>query len=611
MGLTVLLLCSCWPAGLDWLTPKDEPGSEADLGGNPPGGSDAGDGTDGTGGPDVGGDEGGGDDGDGGSTSPPPPAGELSAARQLARVSIALRGLPPTTDDFATIESDPSRLEAFVDAYLYDPAFLETVKDAYAERLLLRQDQVFPLSDDAVMGNYSMAEAMTMMESPLQLIAHVVDDDRPFTEIVETDEVWVNEPMSDALGETWQAGDEDWQPTPGWKDNRPDAGILSNTLLWIRHQAVGSNYQRGRANLVSDALLCEAFTDRDVDIDGTIDLGSEEAIQDAVYSNENCLACHQALEPLAANFWGFQRAWNAVGISIAYQTGCDTQGNNCYPLDEYTADDVDMWKYKDLRGPGYYGSEVTDLTDLGRQIAADPRFAQCVVRTMYGYFAQVDRSAVPLETVAAYQKLFEESDFNVRTLAKAIVLSPAFLLDGNGSDGTVGLLNMRPEAVGRTVESLTGFVWRAGYDEAGCGGFDCYGDVDLMNNDLYGFRSMSGGVDGLYVTTPVFDSTPTRALALSAMMSEAAAFVVARDLAESDPNQRTLLTQLDNPLDPDQARAQLAALSYRFYGERVDADDPSVDLTLLLLNGAANRGADTAWSLAIAAMLQDPALLFY
>jgi hypothetical protein len=610
-----LLLWACWPAGLD-LTPGDPPagqsGQEGDLGGDLTGGDGSDGGTDGSDGSGTGGGEDGGDDGGGGTV--PLPSGELSPARQLARVSIALRGVPPTAEEFAAIESDPTLLASFVDGYLYDPAFLETMKDAYAERLLLRQDQVIQLSDDGAMSAYSESEAFTMFESPLQLIAHVIDDDRPFTEIVTTRDLWVNKPMSEAVGGEWHGGGDEWQLSEGgWGDGRPEAGLLSNSILWIRHQSVGSNDQRGRANVVADALLCEAFTDRDVDIDGTIDLGSEEAILDAVFSNENCLACHQALEPLASNFWGYQKAYNAIGISVAFQTGCDTMGDNCYPLNEYKSEDVDVWYYKDLRAPGYFGAEVTGgLAELGNNIAQDPRFAQCVVRTVYGYVAQMDRSAVPLETVAAYQKLFEDSGFNVRTLAKAIVLSPEFLLDGNGSDGTVGLLNMRPEAIGRTVSALTGFVWRAGYDDEDCRAFGCYGTVDLMNNDNFGFRTMMGGVDGMYVTAPVWDTTPTRLFALDALASEAAAWVVANDLQEDDPSQRTLLTELEDPLLTADVQAQLADLHFRFYGQRVDADDAELAPILALMNEArSSHDATELWTLAVAAMLQDPELLFY
>jgi hypothetical protein len=595
-GLSLLLLCSCWPSGLD-LTPNDDVG-EGDFGTVPPvGGSDE----------VTGGSDGSGTD-DGGGTVPLPDS-SLSPVRELARISIALRGVPPSAEDFAAVESDPTRLASFVDAYLYDPKFLETLKDAYAERLLLRQDQVMPLSDDAAMGAFSESEAFAMFESPLRMIAQVADEDRPFTDIVTADDLWVDEPMSKAVGVTWESGQGDWQHRDGWGDGRPEAGILSNSILWVRHQSVGENDQRGRANLVADALLCEAFTDRDVDIDGTIDLGSEDAILDAVFTNENCLACHQALEPLASNFWGYQKAYNAIGISVAYQTGCDPI-DNCYPITDYKSDDVDMWFYKDLRAPGYYGAEVTGgLSELGARIADDPRFAQCVVRTVYGYLAQMDRSAVPLETVASYQKVFEDSDFNIRTLTKAIVTSPEFLLDGNGDDGTVGLLNMRPEAVGRTVESLTGFVWRAGYDDEGCTGFDCYGTVDLVNNDNWGFRAMMGGVDGLYVTSPVWDTTPTRLLAVDALVSEGAAWVVAKDLAEPDLSKRALLTELGDP-DAD-AKTQLAALYFRFYGERVDPDGPELQPIVDLMASTKGRNTTEVWTLAVAAMLQDPALLFY
>jgi hypothetical protein len=607
--MIAFLLCSCFPAGLDWLGAQ-EPGENV-RGGELDGvGSD-----DGTGGDDGGGDDGtggdgaGGDDGGGGEVPAPPEA--LAPARQLARASIALRGLPPSLDELEAIEADPTQLESLVEGYLYDPAFLETLKDAYAERLLLRRDQMTPFVSEGPLRFFSESEAMTMMESPLQLIAHVVDDDRPFTDIVTTNDVWVNEPLAAAIGPDWNPNGDEWQRVNGWGDDRPAAGLLGHTMLWIRHQSMGSNDQRGRANVVADAFLCESFTDRDVDIDGTIDLTSEDAILDAVNNNENCLACHQALEPLAANFWGFQLALTSVDINASYDSGCGSSNNNCYPIEEYDSDDLGIWKPRGLRSPGFYGTPVDDLADLGRQISEDPRFAQCVVRTVYGYMTQRDRNDVPLATVAKYQDVFEASDYNVRELAKAIVTSPEFLADGNDEDGGIGLLNLRPEALSRTMASLTGFVWRAGYDDAGCVGFDCFGDVDLMNSDYYGFRALAGGVDGMYVTVPLWDTSPSRVMAIDVLASEAAAWVVTADLRQPDLSRRRLLTLLSNPIDPDEIRAQLAALTFRFYGERVDADDPSLDAAYELLDTAYHGDATRAWTLVVAAMLQDPALLFY
>ena len=71
---------------------------------------------------------------------------------------------------------------------------------------------------------YAVSAAFTMFESPLQLIAHVVDDDQPFKQIVTTRDLWVNEPMSLAVGGTWYAGGDEWQrehlPPPVRPDER-------------------------------------------------------------------------------------------------------------------------------------------------------------------------------------------------------------------------------------------------------------------------------------------------------------------------------------------------------------------------------------------------------
>ena len=68
----------------------------------------------------------------------------LSPTDQLTRVSMALRGTRPSMADYQAILQDPDALPSLVDTYLDSPEFGATVRDLYAEVLLMRSPFVPP-----------------------------------------------------------------------------------------------------------------------------------------------------------------------------------------------------------------------------------------------------------------------------------------------------------------------------------------------------------------------------------------------------------------------------------------------------------------------------------
>ncbi|MEZ4242100.1 MAG: hypothetical protein R3F59_39285, partial [Myxococcota bacterium] len=174
----------------------------------------------------------------------------------------------------------------------------------------------------------------------------------------------------------------------------------------------------------------------------------------------------------------------------------------------------------------------------------------------------------------------------------------------------------------RAVEDLTGFRWFAAADPVGCGdrsdpsvqrfGSLCWGDVDLSDSDVFGFRAMAGGVDGKVILEPTRTMTPTRSMVTAELAANAAGYVAARDLA-APAAERRLLRWVEADTDAeDPLRAQLAWLHARILAEAVSPGGPEVsdDLALYRL-GAANGGAVRGWSLVLTALLQDPRMVLY
>jgi Protein of unknown function (DUF1549) len=547
----------------------------------------------------------------------PEPASPYSAQMQLRRASLALRGTTPSLDEYTTLALDPGALENLVDTYLSSPEFGRTVRDMWAERMLLRDD-VRKGARVTLIGPLSNSRSDLLLEaigeSPLMLIEHVFTNDLPVSEMVTSDIVFANITLSQLFNIPWEGQSnhfDDWVQTT-WGDGRPAAGLLTHGAVWLRWGSMDNNDSRGRANMISDALLCNDFSDRDVIVNGDIDLSDAEAIADGVNNDPACVSCHQALDPLASQIGvfvgGYARAWTAAW-------GKSDEG--VYPL-SYDEDRLDAWDKKGLRPPSYFGKPSNDLGELGQNIAADPRFSLCMAKTIYAYLAQIDRTEVPLPVASHYQSVLVANDLRPKALFREFVLSDAYLQQATiDSSARVGMLNLRSDQYRRLIRDLTGFEWVTGQIHDECpytNAEDCIEYTHLGETDRLGFRAMAGGVDGGFITQPTHDSMPVRTLVWSAWGNEAAAHVVKRDLGGNATPDNPLLDRVTaDESNEGVIREQLVRLHLRLYGELVAAESDEVNQSYSLFEDAyvEYQDAASAWSVTLSAMLQDPNMTFY
>ncbi len=562
--------------------------------------------------------------------------GGLDPVSHAARASIALRGLRPSAEELALVEADPAALEALVDGWVQGEAFGDTVTDYHAELLLVRADVIEPLPALGPLEGHDLHEmSNSLAEAPLELAREIVMRDLPYSEAVTTDLIRINDVGAKVYGLPYDFENGGWQDSR-WVDGRPDAGLITSSELWRRHESAGSNHHRARANFIADRFLCADFASRDVTIDGGITLSDEFAVADAVRTDPLCISCHQALDPLAVSLFGFKKQIKRHTVAKSYSERCSTTPMDdplipyasvefCYPLQSYNTEDEDQWAYWQLRPPGYYGTPVNDIADIGAHIADDPRFSLCAARRWNGYLSQSDPFDLPIEEAAALRDVFEGSDLSVKELAKAIVLSERFRFAPRQQ--------MRPEQIARSVAHLTGFRWWADPDAEDCAtvnvidGTECWKTVDLMANDTFGFRAMAGGINGFQITVPTHTSTPPRELVMERFLSDAAGWAVARDFgrempATSGPDHVVdgihesgvpLLTIGPDVTDEDAVRQQIAALYLPLMSRTIDADHPEVDGIYALWRAKLDRSGsiDDAWALAITALWLDPLALSY
>ncbi|MBL9025696.1 MAG: hypothetical protein JNL21_26110 [Myxococcales bacterium] len=542
-------------------------------------------------------------------TEPKPTVRYLAPTDHLVRASMVLRGKRPSLDELAAVEADPDAIEGIVDGYLASEDFGRTIRDLHNEALLLRPDWAYyPAGFPRVapLTGYDQAKINgSVQEAPLKLIEHVVLNDRPYSEIVTADYTLADPIVATVWDLTYDPSGPEWQQTK-WEDGRGNAGILTDSWLYVRWQSTPSNANRGRANALSRGLLCYDFLSRDVELDTSVNVADPNAVQSAVVGNPACASCHQALDPLAS----FMK--DIYPITVV----ADTEQYPTYPSQNmWLPGAFETYLQIEMRQPAFFGRPGETLQDLGRFIAEDPRFSLCAAKRFYAYFNHVDLEAVPDERAAELQETFLDSGMNAKVLAKAVVLSDEFRVSHaaseDGADDVVGMRRARPDELAAMIEDLTGFVWATDLTTITSGDI---GRIELPRDSILGYRVIGGGMDSQYVTQSGFTDSATTSLFLRAFAEEAASYVVEKDFAQPDRASRRLLTEVDEGATDEAAvRAQIAALFGRIFGELVDADSEEVSQALALWQSslASSQSAKRAYKTLLTAMMQDVRVAYY
>ena len=492
----------------------------------------------------------------------------------------------PSAQELDAAAAAPAAVDALREEFLADPRLQDQLVHLLNEQWRTRIDEFdIRYYDYHLDEQEDYAFVRAVGEEPLRLIAHVAATGRPFSEIVTADYTLADE----LLASIWPL---DREPGAGWRvarwtDGRPAAGVLVSNGLWWRYSTNTFNQSRARAGAIFRLLACEDLLTRPVSFSSTPSLLDEDGTQEAIRNEPYCLACHAAIEPLAATLFGFMPVEQNSVVEMTYY----------HPEREPTGPEELGVE------PAWSGAPVNGLEDLGRHIAADSRFARCAARTWTE--ALMRRPMDPVAdygAVEAYREVLVDAGMRVPPLLRALTDSdvyraaaPADPTDPAAAAEITRRL-MRPDQLASAIEDLTGFRW-------------WYEGRDLLDDDRWGFRVLTNGVDGVNVTRPGDDPVLTWALVVKRASELAASYAVERDLGGASPRLLTLVDADSAPGDGD-FEAQLAALHWRLYA--APADDAWVaDVSALWSSVEASLGAGPAWTAALSALLRDPAFVSY
>ncbi len=512
---------------------------------------------------------------------------ELSALALLSRLSLDLRGKRPTEAEMEQVEADPSATAEQVEGYLRDPGFGERLVALYADVYRTRTDLYLIGAD----GDSAFLDIPTRLgflrsvgEEPLRILQRIAEDDLPYTSLVTADWTMANDDLLAAWPLEASEEGEGWRKAR-YTDTRPAAGVLTATGMWWRYTTTIENVNRGRAEAILRYIVCDDRFDQPVAFKTSTDAFDRVELQERTQTDPACIGCHVVLDPIGSFLFGFYRNHPESFSEAAFY----------YPGRES--------KWEEMTGvaPAYYGQPGESLYDLGQMIAADPSFVNCAVKQGFSFLMGREAGVADVAEMNTHREAFIGGDLTLRSLYRSLVTDARYRsVDEAG--GGVPLKRLGPDQLASAVEALTGFRWT-------------YFGLDMMNTDAFGLRILSGGADGLIVSTPASDHATTTVLSQQRLAELAAAYAVENE-GVTDPGSRILFQEVADLSAVPTADAlveQIQALILRIHGRRAEADDPDVEGLSALWVATEDAAGDPAgaWTVVLSALLRHPDFIHY
>jgi hypothetical protein len=534
----------------------------------------------------------------------------------LRRATILFAGRAPSPAELTAVRAgDDNTLRSALRALMSGPQFRNFVVNATNERLLTRGADG-PINQG--FGNfpqlrnlfYETELSFTQGSSKInyhgvyggrldratkrasgELVAHVVMNEKPYSEILTADYMMMNPLLNQVLGGSASfpatAGDTDFLPSKigqyyFWGEltfsephpvigskilstgkpvaDYPHAGLLTDFAFLARYPTTATNRNRARARWTLYHFL-------GIDIEKSSQRPQDEAAlsdrNNPTMNNRNCTVCHAVLDPVAGAFQNWSE-WN-----MYRERGGDTlDGFYKYPTDGSKSlyQPGDMW-YRDMRPPGLFETALSSrddtLSELANLIVKEPGFLKAAVRfwwpAMFGESliaapsVESDRDFAEKSAAYAAQQASLETfarvlgqRLNAKDMLVEMMLSPWFTAQATtrhefravqlaANLGAPRLLG--PQQLEDKIKGLTG-INRTHSQPSG----SSYSHYE--NNSV-----QFGGIDSIAVLERATVLTPTILSAQQASIVEVACPAVVKDFAMPSAARR-LFSMVDETVTP-------------------------------------------------------------
>lgn len=531
-----------------------------------------------------------------------------SRGATLRRATLLLQGRVPTDEENKAVVSDAT-LRAALRNLMQGPEFREFAIKATNDRLLINGSMFGPI--DEGQGNllryrnlaYEHRESnyISLLKNRVTrsayrtagaLVAHVVETEKPYTEILTADYMMVNPVLNDILGGDVifnpQDNDQTFKPARitgyYYNDNierlesesnqqspfeaigspvtkYPHSGILTDFGFLNRYPTTATNRNRARARWVFYHFL-------DIDIEKSSQRPTDEAAlkdqNNPTMNNPNCTVCHAILDPVAGAFhnWNSSNFYRPNGVDTLdgfYKN--PRTGRSLYQ-------NGDQW-YRDMRDPGLFDTKIVErdrtLSELAKLIVKEEGFYRSAVK--FWWAAVFGEPMIELPAVesdqgyadkyAAYsaqQSAVDDFAFTLRSSLDAKDMLTEMMMSAwfSSEQARTGAFKeahslsylggkqlLDPEQLSKKTRALTGVAWRTRLTPQ---------NVIYWPSDNIGV--LLGGIDGSSVTERAVELTPLMATLTLTHAAESSCLATIREF-ELPRNARRLFTYVDESTSPE------------------------------------------------------------
>lgn len=303
----------------------------------------------------------------------------MSNRETLRKAAILLAGRQPTQEEYTQAETDEGlrvALRGFMQGkhfrdFIYETGnihFLTAGAAGLNTGGLNRAD--FPALRQ-LRGREKRRVHNGLKREPLELLRYIIENDRPYTEIVTADYTMVNrhtaavygaeliEPFEDESQDSWvparvvstSARSEALSTQP-----YPHAGVLTTNAWLSRFPTTDSNRNRHRAKMVFEQFLgfdIEALGQRPLD-----DSANDNFLVPTL-ENPSCTVCHSSMDPVAGAFqnWGDRNRYWQKNAKDSLANDYKSKAYQLNYAGEPWYHRGDIW-YRDVLKPGFNGKSM-------------------------------------------------------------------------------------------------------------------------------------------------------------------------------------------------------------------------------------------------------------
>lgn len=548
----------------------------------------------------------------------------LSPQRLLRRVTLSLAGRLPQPAEIEAVEQrGDAAIEDILDDVMQDPAFFERLKEGFndifltvglednAETLLSYDHfektrlwtQKFDLSHipeaERQKARYKLTDDYreALLREPLELIAWIVRNDRPFTELATADYIMVSPYTARGYGIYEELKDQFRNPDDPFEfiparlkalKNRqgrvqesatglyPHAGFLSMFHYLRRYPTTETNRNRLRARMFYQHFL-------GIDIMQLAPRSTDSSAVAAKYEiptmqAADCVVCHKTLDPVAGIFQDYneegylkprKEGWYSDMFAAGFE-GEDLPASQRWRAPQWLAERT----VKDPRYPIAMVEHVYTIL-MGRKVLSAPEDIDDPLFT-----AKLRAYREQRRTIESAAAKFVQSGYLLKTAFKQLIASDFYRADAlatlrdqpdrRAELDDVGLVRLlTPEQLERKIAAIFGKPW------------------GRLNGEM---KILYGGIDSKTVTERNADPSGAMGAIQRIMANDVACQNVARDFVRP-PSERLLFPEIEPEVVPgeaaadDQIRRAIATLHQRILGQEVAADDAEVERTAELFAG--------------------------